>query len=284
MNSKNEILNKLDEIREVVEQKELLETQVSILEQILVTNNIFTIVFDENFHIRYQNFPSSQNPKHLHEFSFLIGRENLQRIQTHIQKRAKELEDIKFYRKTLFFNVKAIQDKVWYIQINKMEMEGEKQTNLEENQILDEISGDFEEFYKLTETLEDIRKLTLNHSYDNIAEKIQELYLPQISEIQEKIEDPVLQLCLDIIKQSITEVLGPEIESNQEIYSLLTPSEIQIAKFVRMGKTTKEIANILSIARKTVDNHRNNLRSKLGIANKSINLQTYLSTLNEHSK
>ena len=43
-----------------------------------------------------------------------------------------------------------------------------------------------------------------------------------------------------------------------------------------MGMSSKDIATTLDIAQKTVDNHRNSLREKLGIKNKGINLQTYL--------
>jgi DNA-binding CsgD family transcriptional regulator len=43
-----------------------------------------------------------------------------------------------------------------------------------------------------------------------------------------------------------------------------------------MGKTTKDIADALDIAAKTVENHRNNLREKLGLRNKGVNLRSYL--------
>lgn len=46
---------------------------------------------------------------------------------------------------------------------------------------------------------------------------------------------------------------------------LLTRSEIKIAKYVADGLTTKEIADTLSIAERTVDKHRSNIIKKLSL-------------------
>ncbi len=68
----------------------------------------------------------------------------------------------------------------------------------------------------------------------------------------------------------------------QALYHLnffaLTPSEIQIADLIKQGKTSKEIASILNISPNAVAFHRGNLRKKLGLSNKKVNLRTYLHT------
>lgn len=43
-----------------------------------------------------------------------------------------------------------------------------------------------------------------------------------------------------------------------------------------MGMSSKDIANTLEITQKIVENHRNNLREKLGLKNKGDNLQVFL--------
>ena len=59
----------------------------------------------------------------------------------------------------------------------------------------------------------------------------------------------------------------------------LTFSEIEVANFIREGKTSKEIAELLKISKDTVDTHRQNIRKKLGMNGKKQNLQSYLLSL-----
>jgi len=56
----------------------------------------------------------------------------------------------------------------------------------------------------------------------------------------------------------------------------LTPVEIAISTMIRNGLTNKEIAQLRSIALATVQRHRENIRRKLGLKNRKINLTTYL--------
>ncbi len=54
-------------------------------------------------------------------------------------------------------------------------------------------------------------------------------------------------------------------KSKLDIYSTLTPREKQLLQMIAEGKTTKEIAEILSISPQTVKTHRNALMRKLDI-------------------
>ena len=75
---------------------------------------------------------------------------------------------------------------------------------------------------------------------------------------------------------SITTSFGRKISDKQ---AKLTPREIEVCNFVKHGNTNKEIAELLSIAVHTVERHRRMARKKLGLANKDINLNTYLNSL-----
>jgi PAS domain S-box-containing protein len=59
----------------------------------------------------------------------------------------------------------------------------------------------------------------------------------------------------------------------------LSPREIEVCNMIKGGFTSKDISNILNISYQTVERHRKNIRHKLGISNKPINLTSYLREL-----
>jgi PAS domain S-box-containing protein len=59
----------------------------------------------------------------------------------------------------------------------------------------------------------------------------------------------------------------------------LTPREIEICNMVKGGLASKEISNLLSISHRTIEKHRRNIRQKIGISNKNINLTSFLQKL-----
>lgn len=56
----------------------------------------------------------------------------------------------------------------------------------------------------------------------------------------------------------------------------LTPREIEICNMIKGGMASKDISKLLNISSQTVERHRKNIRHKLGITNKRINLTSYL--------
>lgn len=60
-----------------------------------------------------------------------------------------------------------------------------------------------------------------------------------------------------------------------------TPKEIQVAAMIKCGKSTKEIADRFCVSPAGIEYHRKNIRAKLKIKNKKINLQTFLASCTE---
>jgi len=56
----------------------------------------------------------------------------------------------------------------------------------------------------------------------------------------------------------------------------LTLTENRVCQLIKNGHKIREIAEILNLADDTVKNHRKNIRKKLGLRNKDINLRSYL--------
>jgi len=58
--------------------------------------------------------------------------------------------------------------------------------------------------------------------------------------------------------------------------ALLSATEMQVATFIKAGKSTKEIAQMLNVASSTINTHRDSIRKKMGIKNSKTNLKKTL--------
>ena len=81
------------------------------------------------------------------------------------------------------------------------------------------------------------------------------------------------------LKSHIQKITSPLIRQLSSKYLGLTPTEIRVAALIKNGKTTKEISELLYLSEYTVIFHRDNIRGKLGLKGKKINLQSYLQSL-----
>lgn len=86
---------------------------------------------------------------------------------------------------------------------------------------------------------------------------------------------------LDLLKDNIKNITSGFYKKLISYKMSLTPTEIKICELVKSGYIAKEIAELMHIAVSTVQLHKENIRKKLGLTNKSINLKSYLDTINE---
>jgi PAS domain S-box-containing protein len=56
----------------------------------------------------------------------------------------------------------------------------------------------------------------------------------------------------------------------------LTSTELQIADYIKKGKSSKQIGALMRLSPGTIDFHRNQIRKKLSLRGKKVSLQTYL--------
>jgi DNA-binding CsgD family transcriptional regulator len=56
----------------------------------------------------------------------------------------------------------------------------------------------------------------------------------------------------------------------------LTPREIEICKMIKGDLSNKDMANMLGLSLQTIEKHRKNIRKKLKLSNKKINLATFI--------
>jgi len=122
------------------------------------------------------------------------------------------------------------------------------------------------------------RKADKKEIEKNMLNKIEKLVFPYLDKLKEKKRDHEEYVYITIIESNLKETtshISPDLFGQ---FSKLTKTEIQIADMIRMGKATKEIAELLKLSPTTIATHRQNIRKKLALTNKKMNLRTALST------
>ena len=105
-----------------------------------------------------------------------------------------------------------------------------------------------------------------------------ELILPYLEKLKSKRLGDKNMAHINIIERNLNDILSPFVHNFSTRMFNLSPTEIQVLNLIRQGKTTKEIAGSMQLATSTIAFHRDNIRKKIGIKNKKINLSTYLSS------
>ncbi len=92
---------------------------------------------------------------------------------------------------------------------------------------------------------------------------------------------PDQRILVEVIEANVRNVAGSFVRHLDAWKLRLTPTEVQIADLVRLGRRTKEIAGLLHVSPSAIAFHRNNLRAKLGLTGRPINLVSYLRTMGQ---
>jgi DNA-binding CsgD family transcriptional regulator len=113
--------------------------------------------------------------------------------------------------------------------------------------------------------------------HKDIQSNVQKVLLPIIYALQTEIPKPQRKY-VELLRDNLVEITSPFINQLTEKYRSLTPTEIAICNMIRTGLRSKEIAEIRGVSTATISRHRERIRRKLAIANKDVNLTSYLQT------
>ena len=118
---------------------------------------------------------------------------------------------------------------------------------------------------------------------ETVLFNVKRFALPYLEELKKSPLNDRQKSYLDMLERSLDQIIEPFLGGVSARYLTLTPTEVTVTNLIKQGKATKEIAERLNMSSRTVETHRYNIRTKLGLKNRSVNLSTYISSLDTTS-
>jgi PAS domain S-box-containing protein len=185
-------------------------------------------------------------------------------------------------------SAKCVEEQRTELARARKELRAEISTRKRAEKSLEEIRAELELKTSKLEGANIALKFLLEQRIENKKElgeaillNVNELILPYLEKLNTSRLDSRQKAYVSIIESNLNEIIAPLVRGLSKISLKLTPTEIQVTSLVEQGKTTKEIAEFLNLAKSTIDTHRNKIRKKLGIKNRKTNLRTYLLSISE---
>lgn len=131
---------------------------------------------------------------------------------------------------------------------------------------------------KSLERTKDIIEKEKNDLRDSYNGTIKQRIMPLVERIKRR--DSVLKKrIVGILEKYMADLTGNMVTKLYNPTWNLSDREIEICLLVESGLTTREISELLCTSVRTVDNHRNHIRKKLGISRQSVDLGLYLKSM-----
>ncbi|MBN2809556.1 MAG: PAS domain-containing protein [Deltaproteobacteria bacterium] len=109
-----------------------------------------------------------------------------------------------------------------------------------------------------------------------VLANMKRLVLPYLDKLENSRLDPAQRASLEVLRSNLEDLVSPFSQKLSSPLLNLTPREIEIANQIKTGRSNKEIAGFFNISLRTVEFHRENIRKKIGLVNKRVNLRSHL--------
>lgn len=111
-----------------------------------------------------------------------------------------------------------------------------------------------------------------------ISYKLEKIILPSLDKIRREPSDEVRNGYLKVLREELiglTRGFGHQLDGR---FLTLTRTEMKICQLIKEGFSSKEIAIKMNLAYDTIQTHRKNIRRKLGLRGRKINLYSLLAS------
>lgn len=112
-----------------------------------------------------------------------------------------------------------------------------------------------------------------------IMANVDKIIMPILHALETEVE-PDKKGYVRLLARNLEEITSPLVDRLARRFLKLTPAELRTCNMIRMGLSSKEIAQIRHVSPATVSRQRESIRQKLAIKGKNVNLVTYLQSFN----
>lgn len=111
---------------------------------------------------------------------------------------------------------------------------------------------------------------------ENLSSRIRSSFLPTIARIGQEPDQDSRTGYLTLLREQLISLTLDFTATPDGDLLKLSKTELKVCQFIKAGLTGKEICEAMNISFETIQTHRKNIRKKLGLRGKDINLHSFL--------
>ncbi|SPD75172.1 putative Transcriptional regulator, LuxR family [uncultured Desulfobacterium sp.] len=111
---------------------------------------------------------------------------------------------------------------------------------------------------------------------EKVLSNIKQLVEPYLEDLRMTELNKAQRIYIDILEQNLRGIISSFTLNLTSTYLNFSPTEIRVSNLIKQGRTTKEMAELMKVSEKAISFHRQNIRKKMNLIKKKINLKSYL--------
>ena len=133
-----------------------------------------------------------------------------------------------------------------------------------------------EEMNAAVKVLLEVREKDRKELEQTLLFNVMQLLEPCLDKLKNSCLNETQRGYLETLESSLHQFVSPLLRELVASGTNLTPTEARIANLIKIGKSSKEIAEDLNLSIRTIETNRRNIRKKLGLNKSKTNLHSHL--------